>query len=205
MRESTSTRAPLRLFVATVVPLFVAGCGAGAPATEDAGAGGEERTVDAREAFFDNVAALCGQSFEGSTTFTTNEQDPMATARLVMVVESCSDTEIRIPFHVGEDRSRTWILTRGEDGLLFKHDHRLEDGTPDEITNYGGWATSDGTANRQSFPADPFTSELIPEASTNVWTLELDRAGNRFVYDLQRHGQPRFQATFTLAPIPTTP
>lgn len=204
MRDSTGRRTPLRQFVAGAVALTIAGCGAGAPAGEDA-AGGEAPAVDARDAFFENVAALCGQSFEGATTFTTNEQDPMATARLVMTVESCTDTEIRIPFRVGEDRSRTWILTRSADGLLLKHDHRHEDGTPDEITDYGGWATPDGTPYRQSFPADPFTSELIPEASTNVWTLELDRAGNRFIYDLRRHGQPRFQATFTHSPVSGAP
>ena len=53
---------------------------------------------------------------------------------------------------VGEDRSRTWILTLSEKGLLFKHDHRHPDGTPDKITMYGGWAAEGGTAYLNVFP-----------------------------------------------------
>src|SRR3712207_8407608 len=44
--------------------------------------------------------------------------------RLVMHVRDCSPNEVRIPFHVGEDRSRTWIVTRTAAGLRLKHDHR---------------------------------------------------------------------------------
>ena len=33
-----------------------------------------------------------------------------------MHVRSCTPTEIRVPFHVGEDRSRTWVITRTDGG-----------------------------------------------------------------------------------------
>jgi hypothetical protein len=39
-----------------------------------------------------------------------------------MKIETCTDTEIRISFRVGEDKSRTWIITLDEKGLLFNHD-----------------------------------------------------------------------------------
>ena len=29
-----------------------------------------------------------------------------------MHVRDCSERELRIPFHVGDDRSRTWVVTR---------------------------------------------------------------------------------------------
>jgi hypothetical protein len=154
--------------------------------------------VDARDAFFENLRRLCGQRYQGSAEFTTPANQEMADAMLVMHVASCEQDQIRIPFHVDEDRSRTWILTRRDGGLLFKHDHRHEDGTPDDITNYGGWATAEGTEHLQRFPADEETAALIPEAATNVWTLELDPDRGRFIYDLQRHQEPRFRAMFDL-------
>lgn len=160
-----------------------------------------EQTTDSRAAFFDYIKGICGQSFEGSTDFPSDPEHALVGKRLVMTVASCSDDEIRIPFRVGDDTSRTWILTLTEKGLLFKHDHRHADGTPDEITMYGGWATTDGTGYRQRFPADPDTAKLIPEAATNVWTLEVDKEKQQFIYYLERHGEPRYRAVFSLKPI----
>jgi hypothetical protein len=50
----------------------------------------------------------------------------------------CGDDEVRIPFHVGADRSRTWVLSRSAAGVRLKHEHRHEDGVEDEISRYGG-------------------------------------------------------------------
>jgi hypothetical protein len=87
-------------------------------------------------------------------------------------------------------------------GLIFKHDHRHADGTPDKVTMYGGLAAPDGTPHRQSFPADAETAKLIPEAATNVWTLELNTGKRQFSYYLERHEQPRYKAVFNLKPRP---
>ena len=91
--------------------------------------------LKAQKAFFKKLKKMCGKTFEGATEFPTNADHPLVGKRLLMKVESCADTEIRIPFQVGEDKSRTWIITLGGKGLLFKHDHRHADGTPDKITN----------------------------------------------------------------------
>jgi hypothetical protein len=148
--------------------------------------------------FFEGLKKLCGQRFEGATDFTSTANDPFVGARLVMSVDRCAENEIRIAFSVGEDRSRTWVLTRHGDRVLFKHDHRKADGTPDEITMYGGWAADGGTPSRVRFPADAETAKLIPAAATNVWTLEVDSARRRFVYFLERDGKPRYRAIFDL-------
>jgi hypothetical protein len=158
----------------------------------------DEPAYDARQAFFERLATLCGQSFAGKAVHSATEDDPMMQARLTMHVDSCTAGEIRVPFHVDENRSRTWVLTRRDGGLLLKHDHRHEDGTPEELTMYGGWATEEGTSERQSFPADEETAQMLPAAATNVWTMEIHQ-GRQFVYDLQRHGQPRFRAEFDLS------
>ncbi len=161
---------------------------ASAVATEDA----------ARKEFFTGLSKLCGQRFEGATVFPENADHPMVGKKLIMSVQDCSAGEIRIPLQVGEDKSRTWILTMSEKGLLLKHDHRHEDGTPDKQTNYGGWAQADGTATRQRFAADEETAKLIPEAATNVWTLEIDPEAQQFTYALERHNAPRYKAVFNL-------
>jgi hypothetical protein len=152
-------------------------------------------------AFFRNVKKLCGQSFEGATEFPQNPDHPLVGKKLVITIDSCSSKEIRIPFQVGEDKSRTWILRLDEKGLLFKHDHRHADGTPDEVTMYGGWAGPEGTVYRQRFPADSDTRKLIPEAATNVWIVEIDKEKQQLVYYLERHNQPRYRAVFNMKPV----
>ena len=148
--------------------------------------------------FFQNVRELCGQRFDGATEFPRDDPGhALAGKKLTISVEQCSDNEIRIPLQAGEDKSRTWILTLSQGRLLLKHDHRHADGTPDKVTMYGGWAL-DGDANRQRFAADEETAKLIPEAATNVWTLEIDAAKGHLIYALERNGQPRYKAIFSL-------
>ena len=153
--------------------------------------------------FFQNVRKLCGQRFDGATEFPKDEPGhALAGKKLTISIQQCSDNEVRIPLQAGEDKSRTWILTLSQGRLLLKHDHRHADGTPDKVTMYGGWAV-EGDANRQRFAADSETARLIPEAATNVWTLEIDNAKGQLVYALERHAQPRYKAVFDLqAPKP---
>lgn len=151
----------------------------------------------AKLAFFDSLSELCGQRYEGQMTFPTEGQDSFAGKLLVAMIESCTDTEIRIPFHVGENRSRTWIVSKTDKGLQLKHDHRHEDGTPNEINMYGGLAGTSGSSLSQSFAADAHTAKIIPAASTNVWTMTLSEDASTFTYHLERHNAPRFTAQLT--------
>lgn len=147
-----------------------------------------------QDAFFAHLEALCGQAFEGEATLVSGSGFEEG---MVMHVRRCSEREILIPLHVGENRSRTWIVTRTGDGLRLKHDHRLEDGSDDPVTQYGGDTNDTGTATSQSFPADAFTAQLLPEAATNVWTMTIE-PGVRFVYQLARADGPRATFTFDL-------
>ena len=153
-----------------------------------------------QKAFFNNLQKLCGQQFQGVTDFPQNADHPMVGKKLIMSLGPCTPDEIRVPFQVGDDKSRTWVLTYGVRGLLLKHDHRHPDGTPDQITMYGGWGDEAGTAHKQSFPADADTIKLIPEAATNVWTLQIVPEKNQFMYYLERNSQPRYRAYFDLKP-----
>ena len=151
-----------------------------------------------QKAFFTQLSKLCGKSFRGVAVFPADGKDPFAGKELTMHVRECSGQVIRIPFHVGEDKSRTWVFTQMEEGLQLKHDHRHEDGTPDEVTMYGGIAIDTNDASTMRFPADAFTAELIPAASTNEWNVVLSPDGKTFSYILKRDNQLRFQADFDL-------
>ncbi len=163
-------------------------------------------TTDPQQAFWSAIDALCGQAFAGTAIEAPAGDSTFANRELVMHVRSCQERELRIPFHVGEDRSRTWVLARTDSGLRLKHDHRHEDGSEDPITQYGGDTDGPGSAGVQEFRADSLTALLIPAAVTNVWTIEVT-PGERFVYALRREGTDRrFRIEFDLTrPVPTPP
>lgn len=148
-----------------------------------------------QEEFLGHLEALCDRAFAGEATLTSGAGFE---GRMVMHVRRCEPGEIQIPLHVGENRSRTWIVTRTADGLRLKHDHRVEDGSDDPVTQYGGDTDGEGTATSQSFPADAYTAELLPEAATNVWTMTVE-PGVRLTYHLTRDGEPRATFVFDLA------
>ena len=162
--------------------------------------GVEPSRFEAQEVFFDRIKSLCGARFEGQSVFPEDPGDGFRDQLLVAVIETCSADEIRIPFIVGEDHSRTWILRKTNDGLQLKHDHRHEDGTADKVTLYGGTATSSGTLQTQSFPADAYTADLIPEATSNEWVLSLSEDNNEITYYLERHNKARFKAILKRVP-----
>ena len=175
-----------------------------------AGCASAEPRSAPQDAFWSSLSALCGKGFEGRIASPPVEADKdFAGKRLVMHVRECSADTIRIPFHVGEDRSRTWVITRTGGGLRLKHDHRHEDGSEDKLTQYGGDTTNSGTAVRQEFPADQFSKDLflrenIPASTANVWAMEAAPA-RMFAYELRRPGRyfrVEFDLTRPVAPPP---
>lgn len=149
--------------------------------------------------FWSNLQQHCGKSYEGEITKGGKEGDGFTGNRLVMQVLSCKENEIKIPFYVGENKSRTWILTKDENQLIkLKHDHRHEDGSEDRITQYGGQNPNHGFEKIQVFPADMETTQRIPYASTNLWWISLDE--QNFTYNLQVVGRNRvFSVSFDLS------
>lgn len=111
---------------------------------------------------------------------------------LTLTVQRAGPDSLRMPFWVGEDRSRTWIVTRHGELLQLRHDHRHADGEEDEVSDYGGMATNSGSARLQVFPADARTLSRLPYAGANVWWYALDEEGNQLCYQLRRMGTDRF-------------
>lgn len=154
--------------------------------------------------FWENLQAHCGKAFEGKLApHVTN--DAFSGQTLTMFIRTCDEGTITIPFYVGDDKSRTWVLTMEDDKIKLKHDHRHQDGSEDEITQYGGTSTNSGSASLQFFPADDETANLIGYASTNVWWITLDE--KTFTYNLKRIGteNPAFNVIFDLTNPVETP
>jgi hypothetical protein len=159
---------------------------------------------------FGQLSTLCGKAFAGRIVSPPVAADAsFAGKRLVMHVRQCSADTIRIPFHVGDDRSRTWVVTRTTRGLRLKHDHRHRDGSEDRLTQYGGDSAGIGAAPREQFPADAFTRALLVRegnaaGAANVWAIDI-RPGRVFAYELRRPGR-FFRVEFDLArPVPAPP
>ena len=164
-------------------------------------------SIPSHDGFFDNIAAHCGKAFEGKVTV-DNATGPSSFAdkKLVMHVRKCNERELQVPFHVGDDASRTWIITKTGSGLSLKHDHRHKDGTDDVSTMYGGHTFDAGFANMQSFPADQYSKELfvsqgIPQSVGNTWQMYI--YPEKFTYRLIRQGR-EFRVDFDLTK-PITP
>lgn len=185
--------------------ILLSGCDRSAPLPA-------EVAVAPADAFMAGVAKHCGQAFTGKVLVNQPEpdDDPFADRDLIMHVRECSPVEIKIPFHVGDDRSRTWVLTRTSTGLRLKHDHRHEDGTPDRTTMYGGESITQGSDVRQEFPVDAeskaaFASRNNAGSQANTWAMEVE-PGRRLVYELSRPTGRLFRVEFDLAsPVAAPP
>ncbi|KPZ74927.1 hypothetical protein AN394_00107 [Pseudoalteromonas sp. P1-26] len=164
-------------------------------------------SIPSHDGFFDNIAAHCGKAYEGKVSV-DNAAGPSSFAgkKLVMHVRRCNERELQVPFHVGDDASRTWIITKTGSGLSLKHDHRHKDGSDDKSTMYGGHTLDAGFANAQSFPADQYSKELflsqgIPQSMGNTWQMYI--YPKQFTYRLVREGR-EFRVDFDLTK-PITP
>lgn len=147
--------------------------------------------------FIEQFKNFEGQYFEGKIVAGGKEGDGFKGKKLMMHVMSYNDREVKIPFYVGEDKSRTWILSWSNNVITLKHDHRHEDGSADKITFYGGTSPNEGAKNIQVFPADEETCQLIDYACQNVWWVTMD--GKSYTYNLRRIGSDRvFSVEFDL-------
>ena len=127
--------------------------------------------------------------------------------KLVMHVRKCSDHQLQIPFHIGDDASRTWLITKTGAGLSLKHDHRQPNGHHDVQTMYGGHTKDAGWPAVQSFPIDQYSKELfidqgIPQSATNTWQMFI--YPKKFSYRLIRKGR-EFRVDFDLTKPITNP
>lgn len=164
-------------------------------------------SIKSHDDFFNNIRQYCGKAFEGKVTVDNSNSTSFANKKLIMHVRKCSDKQLQVPFHVGNDASRTWLITKTGSGLSLKHDHRHKDGTNDISTMYGGHTNDAGWAEVQSFAADQYSKELfvkqgIPQSVGNTWQMFI--YPTKFTYRLIRDGR-EFRVDFDLTKPINTP
>ncbi len=159
---------------------------------------------------FETLQANCGKAFKGQVV-NGAEDDAWRKANIIMHVRDCSASEIKVPLHVNENRSRVWVISKTDAGMRLKHDHRHANGHPDTVTMYGGdsKAGDAGAGDVEiSFPVDAESIKLFKEnglarSVTNVWHIAVK--DGKFTYRLTRANRD-FMVAFDLSkPVHTPP
>ena len=124
--------------------------------------------------FWERMEANCGNAYAGELADATPyyAADFEQVDQIRIHIRECSDELIHTSLHVNDDHSRNLMLTRVDGTLQLKHDHRYEDGTEEEISQYGGLAPKPGLTRRQIFEADDHTAEILPDRFDNFWFLD---------------------------------
>jgi hypothetical protein len=159
-------------------------------------------------AFWNELRTLCGRSFFGTPIQVSPLDSAVVGQTLILNVWQCWNEEVRIAFHVGNDHSRVWVLAWDQERLTLHHSVHTAGGQPADFTNYGGQATEDGTAFRQTFVPDQETLVRFQTARGSSWTLELV-PNERLTYAFDPGlATQRFRIDFDLrspAPRPPSP
>lgn len=165
-----------RASVLLLFPLLAAAC-ASEPLVSDRAvpAAVTETTAELppeQNAFWARLQAHCGQAYAGRLSDATPYYRNSVAGDARIHFMDCSDDRIHIPFHLSDNMSRNWILTRTGGTIRLKHDHRHADGSEEAVSQYGGDAVVPGLAMRQTFPADAHTAGMLPDRADNFWFLD---------------------------------
>ncbi len=154
--------------------------------------------ISPQDAFMDNLRAHCEQAFPGRLVQAPEGDEMLEGSELLVVhFRECGEEEVKLPFHIESldgswDRSRTWVFTQHEGEIELRHDHRLEDGSEDEVTWYGAFSDGEGTPNRQEFLLPP------DDRPTRGWRVEIE-PGERYTYGTIREGEWSWRVDFDLS------
>lgn len=173
--------------------------------------GGEEKTErktqtaaeSSSDLFFNNLLSLCDETFVGESTFPDDSEHVLVDTELRAHISGCETGKVEIDlYRDGDTWHTTWVLEKRVEGLHLYHDHtgdqEKDELGEDHLTGYGGYADEHGSSTHQLFPADEYTAEILPEAASNVWSMEFDPDSGNLIYYLERHSSPRFRAVLTL-------
>jgi len=158
-------------------------------------------------AFWDRLQQHCGNAYRGEVADATPFYAGTLEAETVRIhVRDCTDRLTHISLHIDDNHSRNLLLTKTATTLRLKHDHRYEDGTEEEITQYGGDAPKPGLETRQIFEADAHTEDILPDRFDNFWFLDF-MDDSTFAYGVHwpKHGNSiriEFDITETIDPPP---
>ena len=180
------------LLSAFIISALIASCGGPVQQTNEF-----EKTVN--DTFYERFRELVGEKFSGHQVYIREDMESWSDLELVMYVREFHHNVIYIPFRVGDNTSRTWTLYREADSRIrLRHDHRHDDGSPEDLTLYGGYTSHGSDEYTQIFPADAYTCNMLQAICDNEWTMMFNKDLTTFSYILKKAGELIFQADFDL-------
>ncbi len=188
----------IKLVIALFVVAVFASCDNFKDKNEVAKGQTEENLPEIDQAFMSNLISFCGQSFSGRQVFSKEGRESWEGRKFVMHFTLCEEDRVHIPFHVDNDKSRTWMFLAEDGKLRFRHDHRHEDGTPEDQTLYGGYADGKGTDLIQCFPQDEYTEKLLDDEYHRQWNVAFAEDLSTFTYELFLNDELVFALEFDL-------
>jgi hypothetical protein len=180
------------LIVTLFISVLIVSCGGPAQQQTEA-----EKTD--QDVFFERFKELEGKKFGGQEVFIREDMESWADRELVMHVREVHHNVIYLPFRVGDNTSRTWTLYRETDSRLrLRHDHRHDDGTPEDLTLYGGYTGPGSDGLKQVFPADHYTCNMLARICDNEWAMIFSEDMSTFSYILRKTGDLVVRIDFDL-------
>jgi len=154
----------------------------------------------------DVLQSLCGKTYIGNVVSTDPQDEDWRKETLTLGPVKCSSAGYyELPLAVGSNTSRTWFITGEGSAMELRHQHLLDDGSIDPVSNYGGRIRGVPTFEAEKwtmyFPADRKTIEIfmandLEVSVTNVWSLEIEPE-KKLAYQLTRENR-NFRAEFDL-------
>ncbi len=153
-----------------------------------------------QSAFWRALASHCGKAYHGRLLVRpTPDRNFRGDELMTVHFRECSADSLKVPFHVDDNRSRTWVFTWTADGLDLRHDHRHADGTPEANTMYGAFTLDSGTAMRQEFV------RVSPSGVRSGWRVEIE-PDVRYTYGTIRGDAWTYRIDFDLTkPVAVPP
>lgn len=202
--------------VVGITALGLTACSSGNAPTDpaaDQAAVSTDQDQPAANTLFDRLQTLCDQAFSGRVAINEPvDADPAYQQSPVLGIRCIGPYRI-LAISFGDDRSRSMVLSKDRAGLQgLRHLHSNADGSPQELTEYGGYAHQGQTsAERVVFPATQesavkFQNLGLDARADSVWTLSLVE-GSELTYDAKASGwhlQLVFDLTRTV-PSPALP
>lgn len=123
--------------------------------------------------FLDHLKMLCEKELSGYFAEYLHHPENVG-KKIVLHVEGCRENEVRLRFESHSQQMTTLVLTQMQQELLLKHDVRLADLAPAEMTMYGGFADTTGSLVRQNFPVHNFGHGMWPGYEDFSWEIRFD-------------------------------
>lgn len=194
-----------------VTALGLVACGGDRAPAEATDGSTSASTSEAASSLFDHLETYCDQAFAGRVAINEPaDPDPAYQQSPVLSIRCVGPYRI-LAVSFGDDRSRSMLLSKDRAGLQgLRHLHNHPDGSPQELTEYGGYAHQGQTsAERVVFPATQesvvkFQNLGLEARADSVWTVSLEGSAS-LVYDAKASGW-QLQLVFDLQkPVPAPP